>query len=111
MVLDIIISAALIAFGVLSIVLSIEQGIKDNQLMAILLIGIGCVIAGSWILIDTLTLAVVLRKIFGIIMSGLGLFLLIGFPDILEYQRADLSRAGIFIGLFVLVIGIYFLLF
>lgn len=111
MVLEIIVSAFLIAFGLLSIFLSIEEGVSDPKLMLILILGAGCLIAGSWLLIDTLTLGLIIRKLFGIVMSGLGLFMLIGFPDIMEYQREDMSRAGIFIGLFMLVIGIYFLLF
>lgn len=111
MVLDIIFAAGLIAFGILTIYFAINESIGDNRLMLILLIGVGCILAGTWLLIDTLTIDLLLRKLFGIIMSGLGLFLLLGFPDILEYQREGMSRAGIFIGLFVLVIGVYFLLF
>ena len=111
MVLEIIASAILIAFGILSIYLSIESGIKDPKLMFILLIGVACVIAGSWILIETLTLGLILRKLFGIVLAALGLFLLIGFPDIREYQRFEMARASVCMGLIILIIGIYFLLF
>ena len=111
MVLEIIGSAILIAFGLFSIFISIEGKVSDPRLMIILLIGVGCVIAGSWIIIETLTLAIVIRKIFGIILAAVGLFLLIGFPDIKDYQRPEMSRLAIFMGLFIIIVGIYFLLF
>ena len=110
MVLDIIAAAILVAFGLLSIYLSIEKGVADPKLMFILLIGVACVTAGAWIIIETLTFELILRRLFGIILSAFGLFMLIGFPDVSDYQRLEMSRAAILIGLIVLIIGLYFLL-
>ena len=108
---EIIIAAVLITFGLLSIYFSIDQNISDPKLMLILVIGIIAVLAGSWILIETLTLGLILQKIGALIMIAFGLFLVIGFPDISDYQRGEVATAGIFIGLIVLILGIYFLLF
>ena len=111
MVWEIILAAILMAFGILSIYLSIEEGISDVKLMMILFIGIACVVAGLWILIETLTIGLILKKLLGLGLAGFGLFLIIGFPDIREYQRFEMARSAIFIGLIVFILGIYFLLF
>ena len=111
MVFEIILAAILIAFGVLSIYLSVEEGVNDIKLMIILFIGIGSVIAGLWVLIETLTIGLILRKLLGLALAGFGVFLIIGFPDVRDYQRFEMAKSAIFIGLIVFVLGIYFLLF
>ena len=83
---DIIVSAILITFGLLSIYFSIENGISDPRLMLILVVGIVAVLAGSWILISTISIGVILQKIGALFMVGLGVFLVIGFPGVSEYQ-------------------------
>ena len=108
---DIIVSAILITFGLLSIYFSIENGISDPRLMLILVVGIVAVLAGSWILISTISIGVILQKIGALFMVGLGLFLVIGFPGVSEYQSPKIGKAGAFIGLIILIIGAYFLLF
>ena len=106
-----IISAVLIAFGILTIYLSIEGGVKDTKLMFILVLGLACIVGGSWLLIKQLTLGLILKKIAGLALAGFGLFLVIGFPGVKDYQSFGMSRAGILIGLIVLIIGIWLLLF
>jgi hypothetical protein len=109
--LEIILSAVLIAFGILSIYLSIEGGAKDPKLMLVILLGLACLVAGSWLMITTLTLSLILKKLLGLLLAGAGLFLVIGFPDTSDYQRHDMSRAGVLIGLIILIIGIWLLFF
>lgn len=111
MVFEIIVAAVLIAFGLLSIYFSIEENVGDNKLMLILVIGILSVVAGLWLIVVKITLAVILKKIAGLVLTGFGLFMVISFPDITDYQLQTFSFSGVFIGLIVLVIGVYLLLF
>ncbi len=111
MVLEIVIAAILIAFGLLSIYFSIEEGMSDNRLILILVVGILSVVAGFWLIITKFTLAVLLKKLAGMILSGFGLFMILGFPDIPDYQYQGLAFSGVFIGIVIFVVGVYFLLF
>ena len=111
MVFEIIVAAVLIAFGMLSIYFSIEENVGDNKLLLILVIGILSVVAGLWLIVVKITLAVILKKIAGLVLTGFGLFMVISFPDITDYQLQTFSFSGVFIGIIVLVIGVYLLLF
>lgn len=111
MVLEIIIAAVLIAFGIMSIYFTISMDVKDMRLMLVLIIGAVSLIAGMWLIISTLTLGVVLKKLAGLVLAAFGVFLVVGFPDISEYQQFGFSKAGIFIGIILTVIGAYLLVF
>ena len=112
MVLEIIFAAVLIAFGIVSIYFTIESDANDKKMAIILLIGAAAIIGGAWIILTHLTLAVVLTKLAGLILAGMGIFLIFGFPDIMgEYQREGMSKAGAFFGIILLVIGAYLLFF
>lgn len=110
MVMEIILAAVLLAFGILTIYFAIESEAKDPKLMLILVLGVICIVAGSWILIKNLTLGWIFGKLAGLGLIGFGLFMVIGFPDIRTYQRAGMGKAGVFLGLIALIIGIYLLL-
>jgi uncharacterized membrane protein HdeD (DUF308 family) len=107
---EIILAAVLLAFGILTIYFTIESRARDPKLMLILVLGAICIIAGSWILISSLTLGLILKKLAGLGLIGFGLFMVIGFPDVTDYQRAGVGKAGVFLGLVVLIIGFYLLL-
>ncbi|MBI2972021.1 MAG: hypothetical protein HYY37_06375 [Candidatus Aenigmarchaeota archaeon] len=111
MVLDILAAAILIAVGVMAIYFSIESGLKDMELTIVIFLGIMAVAIGGWIILSKLTLFLVLQKLAGLILVGVGLFLVIGFPDLVEYQAFGMSRAGALIGLVLLIFGIFLLLF
>ena len=112
MVLDIVVAAVLLAFGFLTIWFSFESDLNDKNLVLVLLLGIAAILAGGWIIITKITLALLLTKLAGLILAGLGLFLVIGFPDVnKDYQRVGMSKAGVFIGLVLLIIGAYLLFF
>ena len=112
MVLEIIAAAVLIAFGLFTIYMSAESELNDKNLILVLLIGIAALIAGGWIMLTHLTLAIILTKLAGLILFGAGLLLIFGFPDVMgEYQLAGMSRAGIFFGLILLILGAYLLFF
>ncbi|MBI2578222.1 MAG: hypothetical protein HYW26_00775 [Candidatus Aenigmarchaeota archaeon] len=112
MVLDIIAAAVLISFGVFAIIFSVDSGADDPKLLFILFIGAVFIFAGGWIIISKITWEFIIRKIAGLLLGALGIFLVVGFPDVApDYQRAAMSKTGVFFGLIFLIIGIYLLLF
>ncbi len=111
MLLEVLIGAALVAFGIMTIYFTIDQGVSDQKLMAILILGLLCTGAGIYVLVKELTLIGILKKISGFILAAAGLFFVLGFPDITTYQREGMGRAGIFLGIFLIIIGLWLLLF
>ncbi len=111
MVFEIIGAAVMIAFGLLAIYFSLEEGISDSKMLIILFIGAILVIGGGWIIVSTISLVALLSKIAGIIFTFFGFFLIWGFPDITQYQYENMSKTGIFIGAIFFIIGLYLLLF
>jgi hypothetical protein len=110
MVFDLILGAILVAFGVISIFFAIETGLSDPKLMAIMILGALLIFAGGWIFISKLTVGFILRKVAGIVLAGLGAFLVLGFPDIKDYQKVGMGKAGIFAGLAIGILGLWLLL-
>src|SRR3989338_2691139 len=112
MVLEIVLAAVLIAFGIASIYFTIESKANDRKMIIVLLIGAAAIIGGAWIILTNVTLFVLLTKLAGLILAGIGVFLIFGFPDIMgEYQRESMSKAGVFFGIIFLIVGAYFLFF
>ena len=111
MVFDVLAGAVLLAFGFFVIYFAFESKNDDRSFFAILLLGIALVVIGGWIILITITLEMLLIKIAGIVLALIGLFLLTGFPDIGDYQREGMSKAGIFIGLILLIFGVYLFIF
>lgn len=111
MVLEILVAAILLAFGLLSIYFSIEEGISDNRLILIMIVGVLSVTAGLWLIFTNVALVLLLRKIAGLLLAAFGLFMILGFPDITDYQYEGLALSGVFIGIVIFVVGAYFLLF
>ncbi|MBI2173420.1 MAG: hypothetical protein HYT73_04430 [Candidatus Aenigmarchaeota archaeon] len=109
--LEVIGGAILIAFGFFAIFISAGEGFSDPKTLVVILAGVLAIIVGSWLIISTLTLGIILRKIAGLIIGGIGLFLIFGFPDVPDYQPNDMSFAGIIIGFIMAIIGIYLILF
>ena len=111
MVFEIIAAAVMVAFGILAIYFSAEEGIGDMKMLIILLIGLILIIGGGWIIITNITLVALLSKTAGIVFAFFGFFLIWGFPDITQYQPEKMSKMGVFLGVIFFVIGIYLLLF
>lgn len=109
--LEVIGGAVLVAFGFFAIFMSAEADFSDPKLLVVLLLGILAIIFGSWLIISTLTLGVLMRKVAGLVIGGIGLFLIFGFPDSSDYQSGNMAFTGIFIGLIMAVIGAYLILF
>ncbi|MBS3051341.1 MAG: hypothetical protein J4400_04275 [Candidatus Aenigmarchaeota archaeon] len=112
MVLEIILAAVLIAFGIIAILFSINEEVDDKQLVVVLLVGVASIVGGGWVILTHVTLWILLAKLAGLILAGLGVFLIIGFPDVEpDYQLRNMTNAGVFIGLVLLIIGAYLLFF
>lgn len=111
MVLEIIGASVMIAFGVLAIFFSIDSGVNDMKMFIIMIIGLMLMIGGGWIIVTSISLAVLLAKIAGILLIALGFFMLTGFPDLYEYQTREMTKAGVFLGVIFFVVGFYLLLF
>ena len=111
MVLDVIGAAVLMSFGILAIYFAIDGDAKDSKFLLILLLGLAAFVAGGWILITKITVIVLLTKISGFILLLLGLFLIVEFPDVTQYQIEGFSRAGVFFGIIFFIIGIWLLIF
>jgi hypothetical protein len=116
MVLEIIIAAILIAFGILVIYFGIsgEIALGDTRFMGVLALGVLSVMVGSWAILSKITILLILKKIGGLLLALFGLFLVTGFPDLEEYQgfsHYGFSKAGIFIGIVVFIVGAWLLFF
>lgn len=107
---EVIIATILIAFGFFSLYYLVKGSANETQALAILLISLLSIIVGGWIIFTNLQ-DVIWTKIRGIIAIIIGLFLLIKFPDVNHYQKEGVSSIGIFIGLVLLILGIYWLIF
>ncbi|MBI4014767.1 MAG: hypothetical protein HY365_02330 [Candidatus Aenigmarchaeota archaeon] len=110
MVLEFIVAAVLLAFGFMSVYFSIEQRLADRNLMLFLLGGILCMAIGGWIVLSKITVGFLLKKIAGILLTAVGAFLVIGFPDVTDYQKEGMTKLGIFIGLVLGFLGVWLLL-
>jgi hypothetical protein len=110
MVLNIIAGSALLAFGIIVIFLAIEND-EDNDFLLHLLIGLAALIAGGWIILTKIGIALFLIKIAGLIVLCAGIFLTIQFPTTADYQKPSMSLTGVLIGIFMLIFGAYLLFF
>lgn len=107
---EVIIATILITFGFFSLYYLAKGDANETQALAVLLIGLLSIIVGGWIIFTNLQ-EVIWIKVRGIISIIVGLFLLIKFPDVSQYQKEGFSLIGIFIGLVLLILGIYWLIF
>lgn len=110
MVLDILVAAVLIAFGVFAIFFTVDSRADDPKLLIVLAVGAVTILAGGWIILSKISLVTILLKLLGLGLVGVGLFLIVGFPDVEDYQLASFGKTGIFVGLVLLILGAYLLL-
>jgi len=111
MVLDIILGVVLLAFGIASVYFSAESDLADAHFLIVLLIGVAAIVGGGYILVSRIALGMLLTKVAGIILAIVGFFLVINFPDITDYQKEGMTKTGVFIGLIMLILGVYLALF
>ena len=109
--LEIIGAAVLMAFGLLAVYFSLDGAGSDKNLFATTIGGLLAIIAGGWILITKLTLALILTKVAGLVLLGVGLFMIFGFPDSTDYQTEPMTMTGMLVGLVLAIIGGWLLFF
>jgi hypothetical protein len=107
---EIIIAALLIVFGFF-ILYRLDRGISDKEVLLIIILGFLSIASGAWIIIRGIGLWTIIKKLIGLCLLGIGGFLTISFPDVTDYQPEGFGLTGIFIGLVMLVLGIYLILF
>ena len=101
----------LLAFGLRAIYFSLDGAKTEKNMFMVTVVGLLAAIAGGWILLTRLTLGLILVKFAGLVLLGIGLFLIFGFPDSKDYQKFGMSTTGIFIGLILAIIGGWILFF
>ncbi len=111
MVLELIAASVLLAFGIVAIYFSFEEAKNDKTMSVVLIVGVLAIIAGGWLFISQLSIAVVLRKIAGLVLAVIGGFLVFGYPGSSDYQKSGFAVTGIFIGMVVLIFGLFLLFF
>jgi len=107
----ILVAAILIALGILAVFLSAESGKKDERLLVVMLVGGISIVAGIWLIISTIGIFTIIKKIAGLLLLVFGGFMVLKFPDIDVYQPSGYAMTGIFIGIVCAIIGIYLLIF
>ncbi len=108
---EIIAAAILIAFGLLAIHFTVNSSVGSGHVIFVLVVGIIAIAVGLWIIISVITLAVLLRKIMGLALTAIGLFLILGFPDITDYQPENMAKTAVFAGIILAIIGLWMLFF
>jgi len=108
---EIIVAAILIAIGIIAVFFSAESEKKDEKLLIVMIIGGISIVAGIWLIISTVGIFVIIKKIAGLLLLVFGGFMVLKFPDIDVYQPSGYAMTGIFIGIICAIIGIYLLIF
>lgn len=69
--------------------------------------------AGAIILVIAIAIAVIMfiPKGIGVLLILLGIFMIIGFPDMKDVQPFNMSKTGILIGFILVIIGVLVLLY
>lgn len=101
--------AVLIALGILVLYSIVSAKMDDKHFMAAA--GSALVLLLFGLAFLDVSAAVFWNKVKAVLVLLAGLFMLVKFPDILGYQRKEFGNTGVFIGLALVVLGIYWLLF
>ena len=111
-IIDVIVAAILVAFGVLTIFFMSETKMNDTKATAMLIISVVLILIGGWLFISSVGIFFIIQKIIGLILLGVGIFMIVGFPGTMgEYQPKGMAKTGIFIGIILIIIGAYLLFF
>lgn len=79
--------------------------VPKNIIYALILIGVGI-----YILFSSISSAVLIKKLAGLVLTLLGFFLVFKFPYTGEYNRG-FEGTGIFFGVVILIVGLIMLIF
>ncbi len=105
-----IIAILLISLGVWMI-LTWDRGIDNKTLAIVLTLAIVFIFVGVKILFIGVSSALLLRRLTGIILGAIGVFFIIGFPDVVaDYQSPGMTWLMTFIGIIFVVSSAYLIL-
>lgn len=103
--------AVLVGLGLFLLIKTIEMGKGDKETIIYFFISLGLIIGGCYGLISVISIDVLMKKIGGILSTLIGFFLLFKFPGREGYGVEEFVNLGMLIGLVLLVIGIWLILF
>lgn len=106
----IIIAAILIAFGFF-FVYHLDRDIGEKYANMVLIGGLVLIGLGGFILVKVLTWPVLKIKLIGLVVMLAGYWLVTKFPDVTDYQQEGLGWTAVIMGVVLMIIGGYVLLF
>lgn len=112
-----VIGAILIAVGLLGFYFLVESGkVSSNKLMTpgklifLTFVSVFMVVVGYQVIMHDVR-ELMVRKMEGLLATIIGLFLVAYLPDAEETQMRGFSHTGALIGIIILLIGLYWLMF
>ncbi len=105
-----IFACLLIALGIFGIYNLIDSRKGDKETLKVLIISLILTFFGIYLLIRGVDVYLLIKKIIGIFLIVFGSFMTFYFPGT-GYTHRGFKNTGIFFGLFLIVFGIYLLLF
>jgi len=108
-----LIPALMIGFGLFLIYIIVIKNhetfndlrVPKNIIFALILIGVG-----GYLLFSSISSAILIKKLIGLVLTLLGLFLVFKFPFVGDYNRG-FEVTGIFFGVIILIVGLIILIF
>jgi len=104
-------------FGVLLLSLGIwmlitwDRKLDNKNLFIVILLGIIFIFLGVKILFGGFDFSIIWRRMIGIVLGFIGVFFIIGFPDVsADYQSPGMTRLIAFLGIILLVTASYLLI-
>ncbi|MBU4246426.1 MAG: hypothetical protein ABIF85_06885 [Nanoarchaeota archaeon] len=108
---SLLLSAILIGVGLFLAFMIEKLKANDTKMYIALTASIILIVAGGWMLYTTVSAELIKRRLWGIIITLFGAYMVFGFPSSTDYQPEGFGYTGVLIGLVSLIGGIYLLLF
>jgi len=108
---SLLLSAILIGVGLFLAFMIEKLKASDTKMYLALAASIILIVAGGWMLYTSVSADLLKRRLWGIIITLFGAYMIFGFPASTDYQPAGFGYTGVLIGLISLIGGIYLLLF
>lgn len=108
---SLLLSAILIGVGLFLAFLIEKLKGSDTKMYIALIVSIALIVAGGWLLYTSVSAELLKRRIWGIVITLFGVYMIFGFPSTTDYQTESFGYTGVLIGLISLIGGIYLLLF
>ncbi len=106
-----IIGAILVAVGIFIIYKLAESSKKDKEALSIGVLGLILIIGGGYVLLGSIKLYVLVKKIVGILFILLGGFFTFKFPSTTSYGIREFMNVAVLLGLFFIILGVWFVMF